>query len=87
MGDVKATLLLAAMEFARRRIKPEGEIDTPSDLLSRMRHYVNDMFVMAQSRITSFFWEDVRAFLDENDVRYNARVKLAGHTGGGGFAV
>lgn len=42
---------------------------------------VNDMFVMAQSRVNSFFWEDVRAYLDEHDVRYNARVKLTGHTG------
>jgi DNA repair protein RadC len=24
VGDAKATLILAAMEFARRRIKPEG---------------------------------------------------------------
>lgn len=42
---------------------------------------VNDMFVMAQPRITSFFWEDVRAFLDAHDVRYSPRVKLAGHSG------
>jgi hypothetical protein len=78
---------LRLWNFARRRIKPESaKIDTPSDLLSHVRHYVNDMFVLAQSHVTSFFWEDVRAFFDENDVRYNARVKLAGHTGGG-FAV
>lgn len=42
---------------------------------------VNDMFVMAQPRVASFFWEDVRAFLDEHDVRYSPRVKLAGRTG------
>jgi hypothetical protein len=44
------------LEFARRRIKPEGaKIDTPSDLLSHVRHYVNDMFVMIQSHVTGFF--------------------------------
>lgn len=42
---------------------------------------VNDMFVMAQPRVATFFWEDVRAFFDEHDVRYNSRVKLAGRTG------
>ena len=42
---------------------------------------VNDMFVMAQPRVASFFFEDVRAFLDNHDVRYTTRVKLAGKSG------
>jgi hypothetical protein len=42
---------------------------------------VNDMFVMAQPRVASFFFEDVRAFLDSHEVRYTARVKLAGKSG------
>lgn len=42
---------------------------------------VNDMFVMAQPRVSSFFFEDVRNFLDSHDVRYTARVKLAGKSG------
>jgi hypothetical protein len=42
---------------------------------------VNDMFVMAQPRVASFFFEDVRNFLDSHDIRYNARLKLAGKTG------
>jgi hypothetical protein len=42
---------------------------------------VNDMFVMAQSRVESFFWEDVQAFLNEHNVRYSARVKVAGKSG------
>ena len=42
---------------------------------------VNDMFVMAQSRVASFFFEDVRNFLDSHDVRYTARLKLAGKSG------
>ena len=42
---------------------------------------VNDMFVMAQHRVASFFFEDVRNFLDSNDIRYTPRVKLAGKSG------
>lgn len=42
---------------------------------------VNDMFVMAQSRVASFFWEDVRTYLDDHDVRYSPRVKLSGRSG------
>jgi len=42
MGDAKATLVLAALEFARRRIKPEGaRIETPADLLPHVRHYAD----------------------------------------------
>jgi len=39
---------------------------------------INDMFVMGQSRVASFFFEDVRSFLDAHNVRYTPRVKLAG---------
>jgi len=42
---------------------------------------INDMFVMAQSRVASFFFEDVRNFLDDHDIRYTPRVKLAGKSG------
>jgi Domain of unknown function DUF1828/Domain of unknown function DUF1829 len=42
---------------------------------------VNDMFVLAQPRVSTFFWEDVREFLDEHKVRYSPRVKLTGRTG------
>jgi hypothetical protein len=42
---------------------------------------VNDMYVMAQPRVASFFWEDVRAFLDEHEIRYSPRVKVTGRTG------
>jgi DNA repair protein RadC len=42
VGDAKATLLLAALEFARRRIKPEGaKIETPADLLPHVWHYAD----------------------------------------------
>ena len=42
MGTAKAMLLVAAIEFARRRIKPEGaKIMTPADLLPHVRHYAD----------------------------------------------
>jgi DNA repair protein RadC len=42
MGEAKATLILAAIELARRRIKPEGsKIVTPADLLPHVRHYAD----------------------------------------------
>lgn len=42
VGDAKATLILAAIEFARRRIKPEGtNIETPADVLPLIRHYAD----------------------------------------------
>ena len=42
VGDAKATLILAAIEFTRRRIKPEGaKIETPTDLLPHVRHYAD----------------------------------------------
>lgn len=42
---------------------------------------VSDMFVMAQARVATFFWEDVRDFFDENEIRYSPRVKLPGRSG------
>ena len=42
VGEAKATLILAAIEFARRRIKPAGvKIETPADVLPLMRHYAD----------------------------------------------
>lgn len=42
VGDAKSALIIAALEFARRRIKPEGaRITTPSDLLPHIRHYAD----------------------------------------------
>lgn len=42
LAEAKATLILAAIEFSRRRIKPEGiKIATPSDLLPLIRHYAD----------------------------------------------
>lgn len=42
VGEAKATLVLAAIEFARRRIKPEGvKIKAPADILPLIRHYAD----------------------------------------------
>lgn len=42
---------------------------------------INDMFIMAQPRVATFFWEDVMKFLYDHDVRFSSRVKLTGQTG------
>lgn len=42
---------------------------------------VSDMFVIAQPRVATIFWEDVRAFLDNHEIRYSLRVKIAGKSG------
>ncbi len=42
VGAAKSALIIAALEFARRRIKPEGaRITTPADLLPHIRHYAD----------------------------------------------
>ena len=42
IGSAKAALILAATEFSRRRIRPEGiRIETPADLVPHIRHYVD----------------------------------------------
>ena len=42
IGQAKAALILAAMEYARRRIKPEGiKIATPADVLPLIRHFAD----------------------------------------------
>jgi len=42
VGQAKAALILAAIEYARRRIKPEGlKITTPSDVLPLIRHFAD----------------------------------------------
>jgi DNA repair protein RadC len=42
IGEAKAALVLAAVEFVRRRVKPEGlKITTPSDVLPLIRHFAD----------------------------------------------
>jgi hypothetical protein len=42
---------------------------------------MNDLYLLAQPRVASYFWEDVQKFLDEHNVRYSPRVKLTGRSG------
>lgn len=42
---------------------------------------VNDMFVMSQPRVATFFWEDVKNFLETRDIRFSPRVKITGKSG------
>jgi DNA repair protein RadC len=42
MGAVKAMIVVAALEFARRRIKPGGlKITTPANILPLIRHFAD----------------------------------------------
>ena len=42
IGDAKAAIVLASIEFTRRRIKPEGfKINAPEDILPHIRHYAD----------------------------------------------
>ena len=42
VGQAKAALILAAIEYARRRIKPDGlKITTPADVLPLIRHFAD----------------------------------------------
>jgi DNA repair protein RadC len=42
IGPAKATLIAAALEFSRRRIRPEGlKISFPADVLPLIRHYAD----------------------------------------------
>ncbi|MBN1759790.1 MAG: DNA repair protein RadC [Chitinispirillaceae bacterium] len=42
IGNAKAALLVAALEYARRRIKPAGiSIRSPADIVPHLRHYAD----------------------------------------------
>jgi hypothetical protein len=42
---------------------------------------VNDLFYLAQPFVASLFFEDVVAWLDQNDIRYTPKVKFTGISG------
>ena len=42
---------------------------------------VNDLFYLASPHISSLFFEDVRNWLDQEDIRYSERVSFMGHSG------
>jgi hypothetical protein len=81
---LQATLNGLGVKLDGRRLYVEasqGNLGQRLHVLVQAMIGVNDMFVMAQPRVASFFWEDVRAFLDENEIRYSPRVKIAGRSG------
>lgn len=39
---------------------------------------VNDMFVLAQSKVINLFFEDVGLYFDENEIRYTSNIILEG---------
>ena len=42
MGQAKASIILSAIEFTRRRVKPEGiQIEKPSDIVPHIQHYAD----------------------------------------------
>jgi DNA repair protein RadC len=42
IGEARAAMILAAIEFVRRRVKPEGlKIGTPADVLPLIRHFAD----------------------------------------------
>jgi hypothetical protein len=81
---LEAALRGFGVQLEGRQLQVEA---SPRNLGQRVHSLVqpmlalNDMFVMAQPRVATFFWEDVRGFLDEHRVGYSPRVKLAGRTG------
>ena len=42
---------------------------------------VNDLFYLASPMVSSFFYEDVMAWLDLNEIRYTPKVKFTGKSG------
>lgn len=42
---------------------------------------VNDMFLTARPHVKSFFLEDVKAFLQDNDIRFTSSVSFTGRSG------
>ncbi|HXA27619.1 MAG TPA: DUF1829 domain-containing protein [Candidatus Angelobacter sp.] len=59
----------------------EGNLGQRVHSLIQAMLAVNDMYVLARTRVASIFWDDVRVFLDDHDVRYSPRVKLSGKSG------
>ena len=42
---------------------------------------INDLFVLSQPNVASFFMQDIEQFLHDNDVRYTKNIKFAGKSG------
>jgi hypothetical protein len=66
----------------------ELQVEATSATLGQRAHSLiqamlslDDMFVLAQPQIQAIFFEDVASFLDDRDIRYSPRVKIAGRSG------
>ncbi len=66
----------------------ELQVEAPVAKLGQCAHNLvqamlslDDMFVLAQPKVETIFFDDVAGFLDEHDVRYSPRVKFAGKSG------
>lgn len=84
----KAVLESVLNGFGVKTVDDKLQVDASARNIGQRLHVlvqamlaINDMFVMAQPRVASFFWEDVRSFLDKSDVRYSPRVKVSGKSG------
>jgi len=84
----KSTLQLIINGFGVRRDGNQLTIEASVKNLGQRIHSlvqamlaVNDMFVLSQPRVATYFWEDVKSFLDEHLVRYSTRIKIAGKSG------
>ncbi|MCU1364286.1 MAG: protein of unknown function DUF1828/Domain of unknown function [Acidimicrobiaceae bacterium] len=58
-----------------------GNLGQKTHALIQAMLAVNDLYVLARSRVASYFREDVEEYLLENSVRFSKRVKLAGKSG------
>jgi hypothetical protein len=84
----QALLKMTLAGFGVQLNEGELQVQTSQETFGRRKHdlvqamlAVNDMFYMAVPLVASLFYEDVVAWLDENDVRYTPGVKFTGTSG------
>lgn len=84
----EALLKMTLAGFGITQKENRLEVQTTSQDFGRRKHdliqamlTVNDMFALARSSVESLFYEDVIAWLDQNDVRYTPKVTFTGQTG------
>lgn len=74
--------------FGVQKANSELRIEARKEDLARAKHNllqamlaVNELFVMGQEHVLSFFLEDVESFLRAHSVRFVSRIKLTGRSG------
>lgn len=74
--------------FGIQKANGELRIEARKEELARAKHNllqamlaVNELFVMGQEHVISFFLEDVEAFLRAHSIRFVSRIKLTGRSG------